>query len=294
MEVEGIGSCISPKCARPFDRAQLDLSVRRLLDDPKFRSVKSDFCRDMMACWLHDRLSRLLMADTGALAIVISISARHFAGTPEAASLAQMIDALAASGFASAKRIRATVDLLASRGVLALAPHPTDRRRLQIAPTDALVEVFRRWLRAALEAVQPVFDLTHPPADIAARPGLIEGYIVEVRRRKVEDGFTIFDGWPEIQVFADRRHGYVLLLQLACAEDGCADVNRARLAERCHVSPSHITALLVEGERAGWLTRTPGSSAVRLAPGFVQALDAWIAREIAVVGLWLRSLELAR
>lgn len=78
----------------------------------------------------------------------------------------------------------------------------------------------------------------------------------------------------------------MLMLHLAAAAGVEVAVPPAALAARYFVSASQITALLVEAERHAWLARLPGGS-VRLTSVFADRVEVWVAREIAVVGMWI-------
>jgi hypothetical protein len=107
--------------------------------------------------------------------------------------------------------------------------------------------------------------------------------------RQVVDGFTIFAGWPEAEAFMNRRHGYLLMLTLAGATGGTIDINRARTAKWYGVSPAHVATMLADAEAHGWLVRRQPSSIVELDPAFADRLDLWVARELAIVALWLEA-----
>jgi hypothetical protein len=47
--------------------------------------------------------------------------------------------------------------------------------------------------------------------------------------------------------------------------------------------------MLADAEAHGWLVRRQPSSIVDLDPGFADRLDLWVARELAIVDLWLQA-----
>ncbi|TRW17520.1 helix-turn-helix domain-containing protein [Glacieibacterium frigidum] len=271
-----------------IDRAALDRVAGELRQHPAFADAKLAFCTGVTDWWLGVPINRALMSDTGAIAVAVTITGLSRTSAERGASLQTVIDALSAGGLASATRIRAMIDILAAKGAVAITPHPSDKRRLVIAPTEVMLESLRLWLRAVLDPVARLFDLPAAPDEIAAIPGIAERYFTTVMLRSGVDGFSIFDNWPEAQVFSDRRQGYVLMLHLAAATGAEMAVPRAALAARYFVSASQITALLVEAERHGWLERLPGGM-VRLTPVFADRLELWVAREIAVVGMWVEQ-----
>lgn len=254
-----------------------------------FSEVKTEFCKGMIGYWLETPLTQALIADTGAIAIAISIIGFNRMAPDMGASFQAMVETLPRHGFASATRIRAIVDLLHEKEAVLKVPHDSDGRRLMILPTDHLMASFRTWFRCALGPVSKLFALPDAADAIAARPDLVERYITSIMLRQAVDGFTIFDNWPEAQTFSDRRHGYILMLHLASANEASIDIPRAALAESYGVSPAHITSMLCAAETQGWLRRKPRSSAVLLAPEFQARLDLWVARELAIIGLWLEA-----
>lgn len=272
-----------------IDRAALDARAGVICHDPRFPEAKAAFCAIVPRCWLDTPLNRILIADTGAMAIAITITGFSRISAEAGASLQVVIDTLVAGGLASATRVRAMIDMLAARGALTVTAHPSDGRRLVIAPTELLFESLRIWFRGVMEPVSQIFVLPAAAEIVAATPNLAERYFTAVMLRQGLDGFTIFDDWPEAQMFADRRMGYVLMLHLAGATSLQVAVSRGDLALRYGVSASHITALLGHAEAHGWMARHPHSSMVTLAPDFARRLDLWVAREIAVVGMWLEA-----
>jgi DNA-binding IclR family transcriptional regulator len=87
----------------------------------------------------------------------------------------------------------------------------------------------------------------------------------------------------------DRRHGYLLLLELAGPGGMATAVGRGEAARRYGVSPAHVSALLATAEGQGWISRNRGTGLISLDPVFAQRLDIWVARELAIVGLWLQT-----
>lgn len=272
-----------------LDRIALAQRAQELRADPHFRIAKREFCENMTRCWLDTPLSRALISDIGTMAIAITIVGSCQVKGEDGASLQTMIDMLVAGRLASATRIRAVMDMLRDKGAIEIRPHREDGRRLTIVPTPLLLHSFDVWFTCAFGPVARLFPLPPDAQARAARALLSRRYVATVMRRKALDNFTIFDDWPDVQAFSDRRHGYVLLLHLAGDSQCEVQVSRDELARRYGVSPSHITSLLVFGERQGLLQRIGRTSAVRLAPGFVDRLDLWVAREIAIVGMWIES-----
>ncbi len=254
---------------------------------PRFPIAKRRFCTEVPAMWLASPLRRRLIADTGAMAVSITVTGLNRLDPVNGASLETMIKGLEASKLASGNRARSLVGMLQRSGALEAVPHPHDGRRLKLVPTQLLHQTHRDWMLSVLGPLSEVATLAAPPAELAAEPRLAERYITSIMLRQVVDGFTIFAGWPEAEAFMNRRHGYLLMLTLADATDRRIDVNRARTARWYGVSPAHVANMLADAEAHGWLKRLPQGSTVELDPAFADRIDLWVARELAIVAMWL-------
>jgi len=256
---------------------------------PHFPVAKQRFCTDVPAVWLASPLNRRLIADTGAMAVSITVTGLNRLDPVNGASLETMIRGLEASRIASGNRARSLIDMLKRSGGVEAVPHSEDGRRVKLVPTPLLQQTHRDWLLSVLRPLAEVTELAAPPEELAAEPRLAERYITSIMLRQVVDGFTIFAGWPEAEAFMNRRHGYLLMLTLAGATGGTIDINRARTAKWYGVSPAHVATMLADAEAHGWLVRRQPSSIVELDPAFADRLDLWVARELAIVALWLEA-----
>jgi hypothetical protein len=198
-----------------------------------------------------------------------------------------MIRGLEAGRIASGNRARSLISMLKRAGGVEAVPHSDDGRRIKLVPTPLLQQTHRDWMGSVLGPLSEIAELAAAPQELAAEPRLAERYITSIMLRQVVDGFTIFAGWPDAEAFMNRRHGYLLMLALAGAEDRTIDINRAQTARRYGVSAAHIATMLADAEAHGWLVRRPQSSVVELDPAFADRLDLWVARELAIVALWL-------
>jgi DNA-binding MarR family transcriptional regulator len=251
--------------------------------------AKKRFCTDIPNFWLASEFRRTLIADTGAYALVIAITGLNRTDKENGASIELLAAALSKSGLASETRVRALVAQLQDQGVIQVVRHEQDNRRRRIIPTDALRNFQQQWFRTVLEPACEVFDLAMSAEALSGHAELAERYLTGVMLRHLIDKFTIFDGYPEVEAFMNRRHGYLLMLQLAGETDLVTDVAREKVANQFGVSSAHIAIMLAEAEAKGWLTRHTPSSRISLQPEFAERLDIWVSREIAIVGLWVEA-----
>jgi len=277
-----------------IDRDAFNQRVEAVTSDPRFPAAKRRFCREVPASRLHNWFRHTLSADTGAFAVGIAIIGLNRLDPVGGAPVKLITGPLGAAGFASPTRVQALLDQMIHAGLVERLPHPEDGRRRKLVPTERYMQAHREWFEAVLGAVGELFPLPAPPSQLAHSPELVESYLTGVMLRHLMDGFTLMEGMAEVEAFMHRRHGYLLLLELAAQEDRHVEIARAHLAERYAVSPAHIAGILAEAERQGWLTRKPLSSEVELSPAFAGVLDTWIARELAIVGMWIEAKHGAR
>lgn len=272
-----------------IDRALFHRRVTEVMADPGFERAKARFCRDVPASRLHTWFRHTLSADTGAFALGIAIIGLNRLDPEGGAPVKLITGPLASAGFASPTRVKVLLDQMLHAGLLDKSRNTRDARRRKLVPTERFMSAHREWFEAVLGAVGEVFQLPAEARELAYRPELVESYLTGVMLRHLMDGFTLMEGMPEVDAFMQRRHGYLLLLELAAQRDRHVEIARGRLAERYSVSPAHIAGVLAAAEQNGWLTRKPLSSEVELSSDFAQVLETWIARELAIVGMWIQA-----
>lgn len=268
--------------------AAFNAHAETLRAHPHFAEARARFCADVPARWMETPLQRWLIADTGGLAVALCIAGMHRLFAEQGAQQQMIINTLTAAGVASAARVRSLVEQLEYRGGITIEPSPHDRRARRLVPTNLLAQTHLSWLESVLPAVGMVCDLPPMPADTAARQELANRYVTSIIMRQSMDGFTIYDGFPEMTAFLDRRQGYLLMLDLAASGETTVPLNRSDAARRYAVSPQHVSALLGHAEEQGWLSRD-SKGLIHLSPDFAHRLNIWVARELAIVGLWLTT-----
>lgn len=272
-----------------IDRVRFAERVTATRAHPAFPEARLRFARDVSAARLHSRFHSILTADTGAFALIIAVTGLNRIDKVYGAALTTVVQALTRSGFASPTRVRALINQMVDRGLMAVQAHPDDKRRKRLLLTQPLLAAERDWFEAVLISVALVFSLPATPHALAHRSDVLERYFTSVMLRSLLDNFTLLEGMPEIEAFMNRRHGYLLMLHLACADGPMIEVNRTTMAQNFGVSSAHNAIMLSDAEAAGWLKRDLPSNRIVLSEPFAEQLEIWIAREIVIVGMWVEA-----
>lgn len=272
-----------------IDRAALAIRADAILHHAHFADARALFCTDVPETYLTGPFRRTLIADTSCFAILISIIGLNRLDPVNGASVSLLVTALERGGFASETRIRAYINDLQHSGAIEIVAHKSDGRRRKLVPTVRLIDYQRAWFAANLRALAQVFALPFDADALGHSEGVVERYLTNVMLRHAVDHFTIFDDFPEAKSLMARRHGYILMLELAKDGGLDVDVGRNRLAQKFGVSTAHIATIVADAESEGWLQRNPQSSVVTLDRVFADRLNLWVARELALIAMWVES-----
>ena len=99
-----------------IDQASLNARAEALQAHPRFPVAKQRFCTEVPAMWLASPLNRRLIADTGAMAVSITVTGLNRLDPVNGASLETMIRGLEAGGLASGNRARSLIAMLKRAG----------------------------------------------------------------------------------------------------------------------------------------------------------------------------------
>ncbi len=256
---------------------------------PNFLLARHRFCTEVPVSRLFIKTRHDLNADTGSFALIMNVVAHNRIDKINGAAFSTIISMLSQSGVASATRLRALIGQMVDRGMMRILTNPEDGRRKRLELTETFIESQRHYFETVLNCVDMVFDLPDAPHALAHTPELMERYWTSVVLRAGHDKFVLMEGMPHIEAFMNRKHGYLLMLELAGADGLATEVHRAVIAQRYGVSPAHIAGMLADAEKHGWLRREQPSSRIMLDPVFAEQLDIWIARELTIVGMWIEA-----
>ncbi|CCD96717.1 conserved hypothetical protein [Bradyrhizobium sp. ORS 375] len=187
-------------------------------------------------------------------------------------------------GLCSGGRCEAMLALMRAAGLVAAAPH-LDRRRRPLVPTDKLIALHRDRWGVQFDAMSAVI-----PAAVAYRAALnetafVRTFVLELGRRFIA-GLRVLDGAPELEPFAERTAGMVILFSLA--HGGGAEepfpperpvpLSINGLATRFSVSRKHVLSLIREAEDKGLLARGgAGNDTVIILPRGREAIEQMLA-----------------
>ena len=174
-----------------IDRVRFSELVTATRAHPAFSEARLRFAREVSAARLHSRFHSILTADTGAFALIIAVTGLNRIDKIHGAALTTVVQALTRSGFASPTRVRALIDQMVDRGLMAVQTHPDDKRRKRLLLTEPLLAAERDWFEAVLNSVALVFSLPETPHALAHRSDVLERYLTSVMLRSLVDNFTL-------------------------------------------------------------------------------------------------------
>ena len=240
-----------------------------------------------MTLYRSDRLLNALMNDRARALFSHVALYLHYAeensGRP-GLTIGAMKELCVRLALCSGGRCEAMLALMRAAGMLAAVPNP-DRRRRPLVPTEKLLALHRDRWGAHFDAMSAAI-----PAAIAYRaaldnPTFIRVFVLELGRRFIS-GLRILDAAPELELFAERNAGVMVLYSLALAGPadeafppvGPVPLSINALATRFSVSRKHVLTMLRDAEAQALLAR--GGSAnneITLLPRGREALEMMLA-----------------
>ncbi|UFZ06556.1 hypothetical protein LQG66_09770 [Bradyrhizobium ontarionense] len=234
-----------------------------------------------------DRILNALLSDRARALLPHVALYLHFAGEREGElglTVGAMKDMCVQLDLCSRGRCEAMLALMRAVGLVASVSNP-DRRRRPLAPTDRLIALHRDRWGGQFDAMSAVL-----PAAVAYRaalndPAFVKSFVLELGRRFIA-GLRVLDGAPELEPFAERTAGMVILFSLAQSAgpdqpfppDGPVPLSINGLATRFSVSRKHVLTLLRDAEQQGLLARGgTGNDAITILPRGREAIERMLA-----------------
>lgn len=240
-----------------------------------------------MAIYRTNRLLNLLLSDRARALFTHVALYLHFRGTDSGQpglTVGAMKDLCTELGLCSRGRCEALLALMRAAGLLTAAPNP-DRRKRLLAPTEKLLALHQaRWARQ-FEAMCSLFPGAADYLAAVNDPVFTKAFAIALGRRFVA-GLRVLDNAPDLEPFAERKAGVVILFSLALSGvEGDAfpparpvQLSINALARNFSVSRKHVLSLLRDAEDKHLLMRSGAvSNEVTLLPHGRDALEKMLA-----------------
>nr|WP_316231933.1 hypothetical protein [Bradyrhizobium sp. SZCCHNR1051] len=259
-------------------------AVVRLRREPGFAVAMRASTEAAVRLYRGDRILNALLSDRARALFPHVALYLHFAEQRDGElglTVGAMKEMCVRLGLCSRGRCEAMLALMRAAGLVASASN-LDRRRRPLVPTDKLIALHRERWGVQFDAMSAVL-----PAAVAYRaalndPAFVKTFVLELGRRFIA-GVRVLDGAPELEPFAERTAGMVILFSLAQGGGpdqpfppaGPVPLSINGLATRFSVSRKHVLTLLRDAEEKGLLVR--GTEAITILPRGREAIERMLA-----------------
>jgi hypothetical protein len=262
-------------------------AIVRLRQQPGFPQALRVAAQCSVEMYRADRLLNALMNDRARALFTLVALYLHYADEGAGApglTVGAMKDLCTRIGLCSRGRCEAMLAVMRAAGLFASVPN-LDRRRRPLVPTERLLALHRERWEAHFTAMSAVIPEAAAYRAALDDPGFIKVFVLELGQRFIA-GFRILDAAPELEKFAERNAGIMILYSLALAgrDDDAVPPRRPvplsinALATRFSVSRKHVLTLLRDAEAEGLLVRGgPANSEITLLSRGREALEMMMA-----------------
>jgi hypothetical protein len=244
-----------------------------------FQAAMRAAARSTVALYRGNRLLNSLMNDRARALFAHVALYLHFAGEPglTVGAVKQLCVRL---GLCSPGRCEAVLALMRAAGFFSAVPH-ADRRRRLLVPTEKLINLqCERWA-AHLEAMRLVMPKAEDYCAALGDEVFVRAFVISLVEKFIA-GLRVLDHAPELEMFAERNAGMVILFNLALA--GPADspfppavpvpLSINAQATTFSVSRKHVLTMLRDAEAQHLLARGGlANDAVTILPRTRDALE---------------------
>lgn len=237
-------------------------AIATLRTHPQFQLAMREAAQGVVTLLRGNRILNTLMNDRaraifGAVALYLHYSDDGNPGL----TVGGMKEFCVRLALCSRGRCEAMLALMRATGFLVSVPNRDGRLR-QLAPTEKLLTMFRgRWARnfSAMRHAMPEAANYLAALD---DPAFVREFTLALGEQYVR-GMRLLDYVPELEMFAERSSGIVILYSLALegADDGPfppiepVPLSISALAARFSVSRKHVLTLLRDAEAEGFFAR---------------------------------------
>ncbi|MGC2777811.1 MAG: hypothetical protein WA418_19465 [Bradyrhizobium sp.] len=239
-------------------------AVNRMRSHPGFAAAMRTSAASAVALYRGDRILNALLSDRARALIPHVALYLHFAEERDGGlglTVGAMKEMCVRLELCSPGRCEAMLALMRAVGLLAAIPH-LGRRRRPLVPTDKLVRLHKDRWGAQFDAMSAVIPAAMAYRAALSDPAFIKTFVLELGRRFIA-GLRMLESAPELEPFAERTAGMVILFSLALGggvdhpfpPDGPVPLSINGLATRFSVSRKHVLTLLRDAEEKGLLAR---------------------------------------
>ncbi|MBR1128363.1 hypothetical protein [Bradyrhizobium iriomotense] len=259
-------------------------AVAALRRHPDFSRAMRSSAEGAVAIYRTNKLLNLLLSDRARALFTHVALYLHFGRAESGLTVGAMKDLCVELGLCSRGRCEALLALMRAGGLLMAAPSP-DRRKRLLAPTEKLLALHRvRWARQ-FEAMRCLFPEAADYLAAVSSDAFTEAFATALGRRFVA-GLRVLDNAPDLEPFAERNAGVVILFSLALSGNerdafppaAPVQLSINALAKTFSVSRKHVLSLLRDAEDRNLLVRSgAANNEVTLSPRGREALEQMLA-----------------
>jgi hypothetical protein len=280
---------IAPSAVSPIDRVRLLDEAQALAAHPAFDEAMRAFSRGLPSFYAAETRRRTGIADT--ITWPVAVLVLHFdAAEPAGLHASRLVALCCAGGLSGRTATFNAISSLRHSGMIAVDRDRGPGLPQRLRPTSKLLVRMQDELAVRLESMERVVSWPAPAAEWARSPGVLGAFLGRNIAAYREAKFLLYHGFPEVRMFMDRRHGYVVLLETlgrSQAIDGGAHavLPPSEVAAKYAVSRAHVRKLFAAAAGQKWLSYERGGRIVFSAETYTR-LRLWIAHEFA----WTRWL----
>lgn len=226
--------------------------------------------------WIRNRL----LNDRGRALMAMLMLDLHFTQNEgKGFTASQLRREAVACGLCSPGRVIALVAAMHAGKFLAPVPGD-DQRERRLAPTELLLGLHRMRWRNIFNAMSLVMPETSAAA-LTVSDDRLFGPATHAIMGAYRDGLRIWDVAPELEPFAERDAGLVILARLQSPDDPVLTIRA--IGDQFSVSRWHVTDLLRQAQTAGLVSPTGIRGGYAATPALAQVLTRF---SIAIFSLY--------
>jgi hypothetical protein len=287
--------------ARPLDRKLMHDSDHPLADikhrssdeilaHPRFVPARIAFVDAVLALYEGDVFLTRLLLEAGRYVTfgnIMCMYARYDEADQSTwPTLSRLKESMVQFGLSSPRRVEALVARLVHSGFVEMVPPKADRRVRILTPTERMFSQDLDWLAAHYLPLHVLFP------DPGYAPVMRRDPSFQMAQRFVSmdffgKGANILASNPGVMLFMGRDAGIMILIKLiqmahAATEGFHTGLSYTDIGARFGVSRTHVRAVLLEAERAGFVQLSGrGGQLVQLTPAVMQVFDRFIADSLS-------------